>query len=69
MPHRRTGVCHIHYPRLSPLVRQTCSEFGVRYVEHRTFLSGLAAHYRWLRRMGRSDNQRQSSPDEGHLAF
>jgi hypothetical protein len=28
----------------------------VRFSEHRTFLSGVAAHYRWLRAMGRDDN-------------
>jgi len=45
-------VCHVHYPALSKLVEQTCQEFGVRYREHRSFLAGVASHFRWLRRMG-----------------
>lgn len=45
-------VCHIHYRAISPLVRETCAEFGVKYNVHQTFRSGLASHYRWLRRMG-----------------
>jgi linoleoyl-CoA desaturase len=45
-------VSHVHYPALSKLVEQTCREFGVRYREHRSFLAGVASHYRWLRRMG-----------------
>lgn len=45
-------ICHIHYPALSPLVEETCWEFGLKYVSHRTFLAGVASHYRWLRRMG-----------------
>jgi linoleoyl-CoA desaturase len=45
-------VCHVHYPALSKIVETTCEEYGVRYKVHRTFLAGLASHYRWLRRMG-----------------
>jgi linoleoyl-CoA desaturase len=48
-------VCHTHYPALAPLVEQTCREFGVRYIVHDTFWSGLASHYRWLRRLGTAD--------------
>jgi linoleoyl-CoA desaturase len=35
------------------VVEETCREFGVRYAEHKTFWGGLAAHYRWLRELGR----------------
>ena len=45
-------ICHIHYPALSPLVEATCRDFGVKFGEHRTFWTGVAAHYRWLRQMG-----------------
>ena len=54
--HLMPRICHIHYPALSPVVEATCRDFGVRFSEHRTFLSGVAAHYRWLRAMGRDDN-------------
>jgi linoleoyl-CoA desaturase len=45
-------ICHVNYPLISKLVEETCREFGVRYTEHASFWSGLASHYRWLRRMG-----------------
>jgi linoleoyl-CoA desaturase len=48
-------ICHIHYPALSQIVEQTCKEFGVRYVTHQSFASGIGSHYRWLRRMGQSE--------------
>ncbi len=48
-------ICHIHYPALSPLVAQTCQEYGVRYTVFDSFRSGVASHYRWLRHMGRAD--------------
>jgi linoleoyl-CoA desaturase len=53
--HLLPRVCHIRYPALSTLVESTCREFGIRYAEHRTFGSGLASHFRWLRRMGSAD--------------
>ena len=45
-------ICHINYPAISGIVEQTCREFGIPYKEHKSFSAGLAAHYRWLRRMG-----------------
>ena len=48
-------ICHVNYPAMSEVVEQTCRDFGVPYKEHRSFLSGIAAHYRWLRRMARED--------------
>jgi len=45
-------ICHVHYPAIAPLVEQTCREFGLGYVAHRTFLAGVGSHFRWLRRMG-----------------
>ncbi len=48
-------ISHVHYPALSPLVEQTCREFGVRYTAFESFRAGLISHFRWLRRMGTSD--------------
>jgi len=48
-------ICHVNYPAVSEVVARTCREFGVEYKEHRSFRAGLAAHYRWLRQMGRPD--------------
>jgi linoleoyl-CoA desaturase len=45
-------ICHVNYPAMSKVVEETCREFGVRYTEHRSFWSGVASHFRWLRRMG-----------------
>jgi linoleoyl-CoA desaturase len=48
-------VSHVHYAALSPLVEATCREFGVRYRTFGSFWAALAAHARWLRRMGERD--------------
>ncbi len=48
-------VCHLHYAGMAPLVEKTCREFGVRYTAHPTLRSAIAAHFRQLRALGRSD--------------
>ena len=48
-------ICHVNYPAISKVVEQTCKEFGLRYTEHESFWSGVASHFRWLRRMGMAD--------------
>ncbi len=45
-------ISHVNYAAISKMVEDTCREFGVRYDEHRSIVSGLIAHFRWLRRMG-----------------
>jgi len=49
LPH----VCHLNYPRLAPLVRSTCEEFGIRYNCYPTWRQAFAAHWRELRLLGR----------------
>jgi linoleoyl-CoA desaturase len=46
-------VSHVHYPKLSRLVKNVCAKFDLPYNEHPTFFAGVANHYRWLRQMGR----------------
>jgi linoleoyl-CoA desaturase len=49
LPH----ICHLNYPRLAPIVRATCEEFGVRYTCHATRREAFAWHWRELRLLGR----------------
>lgn len=51
--HLLSKICHVHYPALSKIVEETCHEFGVRYAAHKSFLSALGSHYRWIVAMGR----------------
>ena len=53
--HLLPRICHVNFPHLSKTVEETCREFGVRFTEHESFRSGVASHFRWLRRMGRPE--------------
>jgi len=48
-------ISHPHYAAMAKVVEATSREFGVRYTAHPTFGAALAAHYRQLRTLGRSD--------------
>jgi len=49
LPH----ICHLNYPRLAPIVRATCEEFGIRYTCYNTWREAFACHLRELRLLGR----------------
>ncbi|MFP5080407.1 fatty acid desaturase family protein [Pedobacter sp. JCM 36344] len=46
-------VCHIHYPEIGKIVRQTALEFGLPYIESKTFSGALVSHYKILRKLGK----------------
>jgi len=45
-------ICHIHYPEISRIVRQTAAEFNMPYTENSTFGGALISHYRVLKKFG-----------------
>jgi len=52
--HLLPDVCHVHYPALAGIVEATCLEHGVPHRTHPTLRAAIAAHYRYLRALGRS---------------
>jgi linoleoyl-CoA desaturase len=46
-------ISHIHYPRLSPIVKATCQQHGLVYLEQPTFFHAVASHVRFLYKLGR----------------
>jgi fatty acid desaturase len=50
--HLFPGVCHVYYPQIAPIVKQTCEEFDVPYNCHPSLWAGLQSHYRHMRKMG-----------------
>lgn len=45
-------VCHIHYPNISEIVKQTAEEFNVPYIENKTFTQAIKSHYKMLKKFG-----------------
>lgn len=46
-------ICHIHYPAIGVIVKQTAAEFDLPYNECITFGDALKSHYRMLRKLGK----------------
>jgi linoleoyl-CoA desaturase len=53
--HLFTGICHVHYPRLAPIVQTSCNLFHIPYHVEPTFLKALGDHLRMLKILGRKD--------------
>ena len=52
--HLFSRICHVHYPAIAPIVKRTALEFGVPYLEKRTFGGALNSHIQLLKTLGRS---------------
>jgi len=45
-------ISHVHYPKLHPIVKKTCDEFGVRFNSYPNFLEAIKGHFALLKEMG-----------------
>lgn len=48
-------ISHIHYPNISKIVKQTCKELGVPYLEHKTMGEAISSHIAHLKLMGKKE--------------
>jgi linoleoyl-CoA desaturase len=46
-------ISHIHYPEIRRIIKQTCQEYGVPYIEYPKMRSAVASHVAFLKQMGR----------------
>lgn len=45
-------ISHIHYPALSKIVRETCREFNIKYLENKRMWGAIISHTVHLKKMG-----------------
>ena len=45
-------ICHIHYKKLSPIVKAVAEKYGYPYRQQRTFLGALRSHFTLLHQLG-----------------
>lgn len=50
--HLFPNICHIHYPKIAPIVEKTAKEYGYPYIKKTTLLSALGSHIRKLIELG-----------------
>lgn len=52
--HLFPDISHVHYPKISKIVRKTAAEFGVPYHYHSTFGGAIFQHLKVLNRLGKA---------------
>jgi linoleoyl-CoA desaturase len=59
--HLYPGVCNIHYPALSAILRETAEKHRVGYIVYDGLFAAFAGHLHFLRALGRADGGRLRS--------
>ncbi|CAH3042120.1 unnamed protein product [Pocillopora meandrina] len=55
--HLFPGVSQFYYPQITPIVRETCKEYGVRYNYKENFFQALGAHISHLKVLGQEQDR------------
>lgn len=50
--HLFPSICHVHYPKIASIVKETAQEYGIPYYEHKTFAHALKSHFALLHGLG-----------------
>ena len=45
-------ISHIHYPAISKIIRQTCQEYGINYIEYPKMRHAIVSHVIYLKKLG-----------------
>lgn len=51
--HLFPGISHIHYPQINKLVKETCRDFNVAYLEHKSMAAAFLSHLLHIRNLGK----------------
>jgi linoleoyl-CoA desaturase len=50
--HLFPNICHVHYKKIAPIIKQTAQEFNLPYYSEPTFLSAIISHGKLLYQLG-----------------
>lgn len=50
--HLFPNICHVHYKKLSDIVKETAEEYGIIYNHHKTYFGAVKSHYKMLKELG-----------------
>jgi len=53
--HLFPNISHVHYPAISKIIKETCMEYGIPYIEHPKMRYAFASHVNQLRQLGRGE--------------
>ncbi|HEY9339953.1 MAG TPA: acyl-CoA desaturase [Hanamia sp.] len=47
-------ISHVHYPAISKIIKRTCAEYGINYIEYPRMTSAIHSHIMYLKRLGQA---------------
>jgi linoleoyl-CoA desaturase len=47
-------IAHGHYPAISKIIKRTCAEYGINYIEYPRMTSAIYSHIMYLKRLGQA---------------
>ena len=50
--HLFPNICHVHYSKISKIVKETAEEYGIPYHHHTTFYDALRSHFSLINALG-----------------
>jgi linoleoyl-CoA desaturase len=59
--HLFPNICHVHYRKISSIVKQTAAEFGLPYKAEPTFIGALRSHAKLLKELGKKPVSEQQT--------
>jgi len=45
-------ISHVHYPAISKIIKKTCKEYGIKYIEFPKMRQAILSHIHYLKRLG-----------------
>lgn len=48
-------ISHVHYPAISKIIKKTCTEFGLTYIEFPKMYHAIISHVAYLKRLGKAN--------------
>ena len=45
-------ISHVHYPAISKIIKKTCNEYGINYIEFPKMTNAIVSHIHYLKRLG-----------------
>ena len=57
--HLFPNICHIHYRKISGIVKETAAKYNVPYLQHKTFTDAIKSHFVVLYQLGKGTYEKK----------
>ena len=55
--HLFPNICHVHYKKMSKIIKKTTLEYGLPYYQHRTFYGAVKSHFLLVAQLGKGQTE------------